>query len=78
MICFDDLPSNPLLLKQKLVEIAAMVEALSAERSGLAGERDAALAQRDATLQENEKLLLILAQFKRTIFGRRSEKIDPD
>jgi transposase len=78
MICFDDLPSDPLLLKQKLVEIAAMVEALSAEKVALAGERDAALAQREATLQENEKLLLLLSQFKRMLFGRRSEKVDPD
>ena len=78
MICFDDLPSDPLLLKQKLVEIAAMVEALSSEKIALAGERDAALAQREATLQENEKLLLLLSQFKRMLFGRRSEKVDPD
>jgi transposase len=78
MICFDDLPSDPLLLKQKLVEIAAMVEALSAEKIALAGERDAALAQREATLQENEKLLLLPSQFKRMLFGRRSEKVDPD
>jgi transposase len=78
MICFDDLPSDPLLLKQKLVEIAAMVEALSAEKIALAGERDVALAQREATLQENEKLLLLLSQFKRMLFGRRSEKVDPD
>jgi hypothetical protein len=44
----------PLLLKQKLVEIAAMAEALSAEKIELAGERDVALAQREATLQETE------------------------
>jgi transposase len=78
MICFDDLPSDPLLLKQKLIEIAATVEALSKEKTVLTGERDAALAQRDATLQENEKLLFLLSQFKRMLFGRRSEKGDPD
>jgi transposase len=78
MICFDDLPSDPLLLKQKLIEIAAIVEALSKEKTVLTGERDAALAQRDATLHENEKLLLLLSQFKRMLFGRRSEKVDPD
>ena len=55
-----------------------MVEALSAEKIALAGERDVALAQREATLQENEKLLLLLSQFKRMLFGRRSEKVDPD
>ena len=48
------------------------------EKTALAGERDVALAQRDATLQENEKLLLLLSQFKRMLFGRRSEKVDPD
>ena len=74
MICFDDLPSDPLLLKQKLVEIAAMVEALSSEKIALAGERDAALAQREATLQENEKLLLLLSQFKRMLFGGGQKK----
>ena len=67
MICFDDLPSDPLLLKQKLIEIAAIVEALSKEKTVLTGERDAALAQRDATLHENEKLLLLLSQFKRML-----------
>jgi transposase len=29
-------------------------------------------------LQENEKLLLILSQYKRALFGRRSEKMDAD
>jgi transposase len=78
MICLDDLPSDPLLLKQKLIETVAIVEALSKEKTVLTGERDAAIAQRDATLQENEKLLLLLSQFKRMLFGRRSEKVDPD
>jgi transposase len=61
-----------------LIEIAAVAEALSEEKTTLTFERDAALAQRDATLQENEKLLLLLSQFKRMLFGRRSEKVDPD
>jgi transposase len=78
MICFDDLPSDPLLLKHMLIEIAAMAEALSKEKAALGFERDEALSQRDAALQENEKLLLLLSQFKRMLFGRRSEKIDPD
>jgi transposase len=77
MICFDDLPFDPLLLKHMLIEIAAMVEALSKEKTALDFERDAALAQRDAALQENEKLLLLLSHFKRMLFGRRSEKADP-
>jgi transposase len=78
MICFDELPSDPLLLKHMLIETGAMIEALSKEKTALTGERDAALAQRDATLQENEKLLLLLYQFKRMLYGRRSEKVDPD
>jgi hypothetical protein len=78
MICFDDLPSDPLHLKQKLIEIAAVVETLSKEKTALTFERDAAFSQRDAALQENEKLLLLLSQFKRMLFGRRSEKVDPD
>ncbi|MGY3530904.1 MULTISPECIES: transposase domain-containing protein [Bradyrhizobium] len=42
----------------------------------LATERDAAIAQRDAAIQENDKLLMILSQYKRTIFGPRSETLD--
>lgn len=49
---------------------------LSAECSTLATERDAAIAQRDAAIQENDKLLVILSQYKRTIFGPRSETLD--
>lgn len=60
----SDLPSDPEQLKRKLLELASAVEAVA--------------AQRDAALLENEKLLLILAEFKRALFGRRSEKLDPD
>ena len=42
----------------------------------LATERDAAVAQRDAAIQENDKHLMILSQYKRTIFGPRSETLD--
>ena len=78
MIRFDDLPSDPLLLKQKLIETASIIEKVSAEKFALADERNVAIAQRDAALQENEKLLLILSQYKRALFGRRSEKVDAD
>jgi len=61
MIRFDDLPSDPLLLKQKLIETMSIVEKVSTEKVALAGERNVAIAQRDAALQENEKLLLITA-----------------
>ena len=77
MIRFDDLPSDPLLLKQNLRNDVDHREGL-AEKFALADERNVALAQRDAALQENEKLLLILSQYKRPLFGRRSEKMDAD
>ncbi len=60
----SDLPSDPDRLKAKLFELASAAEE--------------AAAQRDAALLENEKLLFILAEFKRALFGRRSEKLDPD
>jgi transposase len=78
MFCRDDLPSDPALLKKRLSEAATTIEAMSAKVSALADERDAAVAQRDAALQENEKLLLILSQYKRALFGRRSEQQDAD
>src|SRR3984893_16708544 len=78
MIRFDDLPSDPLLLKQKLIETTSTIAKVSAEKVALADERNVAIAQRDAALQENEKLLLILSQYKRALFGRRSEKMDAD
>ena len=65
------LPSDPDLLRGKLLELASAVEAISSEKLAVA-------AQRDAALLENEKLLFILAEFKRALFGRRSEKLDPD
>ena len=81
----DDSPSGPHDLNEKLVQATRLVERLDAEKlvlaaqkQELAKERDEALVQRDAALQENEKLLLILSQYKRAIFGRHSERIDPD
>src|ERR1700751_1730845 len=78
MIRFDDLPSDPLLLKQKLIETMSIVGKVSTEKVALGGEPNVPIAQRDAALQENEKLLLILSQYKRALFGRRSEKMDAD
>src|ERR1700729_984709 len=78
MIRFDDLPSDPLLLKQKLIETMSIIEKVAAEKLALADERNVAIAQRDAALQENEKLLLILSQYKRALFGRGSEKMEAD
>jgi transposase len=70
MICFDDLPSDPLVLKHMPIEIAAMIEALSKEKTTLSGEGNAALSQRDTALQENEKLLLLFSRFRGMLFGR--------
>jgi transposase len=57
--------------------LSSRLAALSAECGTLAAERDAAIAQRDAPVLENDKLLIILSQYKRTIFGPRSETLDP-
>ena len=85
MVFPDDSASDLPLLRQKLIDMAVVAERASAriitlvaEKKSVADERDAAIAQRDGALQENEKLLLILSQLQRTLFGRRSEKIDPD
>jgi len=73
----SDLPSDPALLRQAVMALSSRLAALSAECGTLAAERDAAIAQRDAAVQENDKLLMILSQYKRTIFGPRSETLDP-
>ena len=67
----SDLPSDPEKLKGRLIELAS-----AAEEAVAAAEE--ASAQRDAALAENEKLIYILAEFKRALFGKRSEKLDPD
>ncbi|OIM88916.1 IS66 family transposase, partial [Bradyrhizobium elkanii] len=56
--------------------LSSRLAALSEECSTLATERDAAIAHRDAAIQENDKLLMILSQYKRMIFGPRSETLD--
>jgi hypothetical protein len=48
MIRFDDLPSDPPLLKRKLIETMSIIEKVSAEKIALADERNVAVAQRDA------------------------------
>ena len=78
MVIRDEPPFDSQLLKQKFAQALRVIEKRDAENAALSKERDDALAQRDAALEENEKLLLILSQYKRAIFGRRSEKIDPE
>lgn len=70
-----DLPSDPALLRQTVMALSSRLAALSEECSTLATERDAAIAQRDAATQEKDKLLVILPQYKRAIFGPRSETL---
>ena len=73
----SDLPSDPALLRQTVMALSSRLGELSAECSTLSAERDAAITQRDAAVRENDKLLMILSQYKRTIFGPRSETLDP-
>lgn len=72
-----DLPSDPELLLHTVMTLSSRLAALSVECSTLSVERDAAIAQRDAAIQETDKLLVILSQYKRAIFGPRSETLDP-
>jgi len=58
------------LLVDKIVDLTTTIAGMTAEKAALAEEK-AALAT------ENEKLRQLLAEFKRAMFGRRSEKIDP-
>jgi transposase len=57
------------LLVDKIVDLTTTIARMTAEKAALAEEK-AALAT------ENEKLRQLLAEFKRAMFGRRSEKID--
>jgi regulator of replication initiation timing len=57
------------LLVGKIVDLTSAIARMTAEKAALAEEK-AALAA------ENEKLRLLLAEFKRAMFGRRSEKVD--
>jgi len=67
MVIRDDSPLDVRLLKQKIAEAARVVEKLQTEKQALSKERDEAIALCDAAVQENEKLLLILSQYKRAI-----------
>jgi transposase len=73
----NDLPSDSTLLQQTVMTLSSRLVVMSATCNSLATERDEAIAQRDAAIQENDKLLAILSQYKRAIFGPRSEALDP-
>ena len=70
-IALDDLPRDHVLLHDLVRDLAATLEA-----------RDAAIESKDAALAEVaaevERLRLIIRQFGRARFGRRSEQLDPD
>ena len=78
MVIRDEPPFDSQLLEQKFARAVHLIEKRNIEVEALSKERDEAIARRDAALEENEKLMLILSQYKRAIFGRRSEKIDPE
>ena len=77
MVIRDDLPFDVRLLKQKIVEAARVVEKLQTEKQALSKERDEAIARCDAAVQENEKLLLILSQYKRAILAGVRKRSTP-
>src|ERR1700730_3992765 len=66
-----ELPRDPDLLADKIADLTSMIARMAEEKTELAEEK-AALAA------ENEKLRMLLAEFKRSMFGRRSERLDPD
>ena len=78
MVIRDEPPFDSQLLEQKFAHAVHLIEKRDIKIAALSKERDGAIARRDAALEENEKLMLILSQYKRAIFGRRSEKIDPE
>jgi transposase len=59
-----ELPRDPDLLVDKIVDLTSVIARMAEEKTALAA--------------ENEKLRLLLAEFKRAMFGRRSERLDPD
>jgi transposase len=86
----EELICNPKLLEARLIEFAAALTDLLSERDALlkakedadskiaelASENAAIRLELDAAQQNVDKLQSILLQFKRVMFGRRSEKLD--
>src|SRR5437868_3219617 len=60
----SELPRDPDLLIDKIVDLTSMIARMAEEKTALAA--------------ENDKLQLLLAEFKRAMFGRRSERLDPN
>jgi transposase len=66
-----ELPRDLDLLVGRIADLTKQIARVTEEKTTLAEEK-AELAA------ENEKLRLLLAEFKRAMFGRRSERLDPD
>jgi len=73
-----ELPRDPDLLVGKIVDLTSTIARMIEENAALAGEKATLCEEKAALAAENEKLRLLLAEFKRAMFGRRSEKLDPD
>ena len=60
----------------------ATLQALLRAAEERASERDARLAERDAVIERKEERIVrlekLVADFKRAMFGAKSEKVDPD
>jgi transposase len=68
---FSDQPNQVVALRQRL---AARDEELAAVRA----ERDGLQARSDARRAEIDKLRFLIRQLQRALYGRRSEKSDPE
>src|SRR3982750_806659 len=77
-LALDELPRDPDRLLQIVQQMAEVVARQNASLVSLRAEHDTVLAERDAAQAEVEKLQLLIRQLQRGLFGRRSEKLDPD
>src|SRR5215469_2049548 len=67
----EHLPSDPEALRALLKQAAVQIAAVESERDEIRAERDRAADQ-------NDRLRQMLRAFQRGLFGKRSEKLDPD
>ena len=58
--------------------LQGLVLATRAQLDSAIAERDVLIIERDAALSQNDRLRHLLRQLRRTQFGRRSERLDPD
>lgn len=67
----EHLPSDPEALRALLKQAAVQIAAVESER-------DEIRAERDRVTDQNDRLRQMLRAFQRGLFGKRSEKLDPD